>query len=216
MSSEKYFQVDLPKQEGTPVYPLVRSRMDLIKGLIAGYVLGEPEYTRLPEWGTPHTGLSLWERFVYACNLVSTESEGVPPDYRVYLRVYDKIHNTMTVELPGLGVDDSSAVSSIPLYDDPAVGYRPMSLGEKVLYYDGKGWITRWVSDPRRKGDTVELASVEDIESADTEWVPMAYVIRQTLQKPATPDGGAPKKTAEQPAATPTASLINVEGVWQN
>jgi hypothetical protein len=205
----QYFQTDLPKAEGTPVYPLVRSRVELLKGLIAGYVLGEPEYVRLPEWGTPHPGLSLWERFVYACNLVSSESEGRAPDYGVYLRVYDAIHHTTTVELPGTKANDEASVSSIPVWDDPAVGFPPMLLGERVMYYDGAAWVPRWVADPRRKGDTVSLGLTGD-EDADTEWVPMTHVLRQAPKPPQ--QQGAGVKTP--PAAS--ALLTGVEEVWQN
>lgn len=186
--SEKYYQVDKEKPEGTPVYPLIRSCASLIKGLLASYVEG-----RNPQWCSGTPGDAEWVKLVHACARITTLGGD---DFRKYQELYDSVNNSVTTI-----VDQGDTVSSIPAYDSKAVGYRPIELWEKVMYYDGTTWVPRWLSDHRRRGDTIEL-SVGDDEQSETAWVPMTHVARITPV--------VPKK-----ALGDTASLL-VEAVWEN
>jgi hypothetical protein len=133
---------------------------------------------------------------VYACNIVSADCGSGEFTLDPVIQAYDLMHNSQTVVL---GED---LVSSYPAWGDPAVGYRPIMLGEKVMYFDGTAWVPRWLADPRRKGDTLLLAESDEAD-ADSEWVGMWLVSREPL--------GAPKKP-KAPEPPPPA----VELVWEN
>ena len=163
----EYFQVDLEKEPGTPVYPIIRSRLSLLKGLLAEAAEGtDPRMDSVLNRSSQG-----WERFLDMCDKLSgTDSTGGFSDFLV---LYDQLHNSISVSLDG-----QDALSSIPQYDSTSVGYRPMGLSERVLYFDPSEskWVPRWVADHRRKGNAV-LLSTEDGGDGDEEWVPMLNVM---------------------------------------
>ena len=189
MTGHGYFQEEKTKDPRTAVYPRIRTRMDLLKGMLADYALGSAKYEKAPGWGPPALVTAGWRRFLYGCRLLADAAGDSGFDFTRVLAQYDAINHTVSVPL------GDELVSSIPAEGDGGEGYSPMGLWERVRYYDSGVWVDRWVSDNRRVGDTVELAEQDD-EDAPVARVPMALVSRALTRQ-------AGAQTGESKEASP-------------